>query len=145
MNIPRFALFVIAGGLAAVANFGSRILLGEVMPYAASIVVAYCIGMATAFALNRLFVFTAATNPMQQQVTWFVLVNIAAVLQTLLISLLFARLVFPWIGMDFHPETAAHAIGVVVPVFSSYIGHKHLTFRDRPVPPSDFTADNSHD
>lgn len=126
---PRLLLFIAAGGLAAVANFGSRILLGQVMPYLASIIVAYCIGMATAFVLNRLFVFTGATNPIRQQMTWFVVVNLAAVLQTVLISLLFARVLFPWVGMDYRPETVAHAIGVIVPVFTSYLGHKHLSFR----------------
>jgi putative flippase GtrA len=39
---------------------------------------------------------------------------------------------FPAMGMRFHPETLAHAIGVAVPVFTSYFGHKALTFKERP-------------
>lgn len=131
MKVPRIILFLAAGGLAAVANFGSRIVLGEVMPYVASIIVAYCIGMVTAFVLNRAFVFNEATNPFSQQISWFVLVNLSAVLQTVVISLVFARFLFPRTGMAFHPETIAHGIGVIVPVFTSYLGHKHLTFRQR--------------
>ena len=129
MKISRFVRFLAAGGIAAVANFCSRIALSEVLPYAVSIVLAYCIGMATAFALNRLFVFSESSNPLSSQVKWFVLVNLAAVAQTLLLSLLFARVVFPYVGMAFHPETIAHAIGVIVPVLTSYIGHRKLSFR----------------
>lgn len=123
--------FIAAGGLAAVANFVSRILLGHVVPYVPSIVVAYCIGMTTAFVLNRVFVFPGASNPIHEQVAWFVLVNLAALLQTIVISVLFARWLFPWANMDFHPETLAHGVGVLVPVFTSYIGHKRLTFKSQ--------------
>jgi putative flippase GtrA len=132
VRLPRFVLFLAAGGVAAVANIVSRIALNTVMPYVPAIVLAYCIGMLTAFALNRAFVFTGANNPIAQQVQWFVLVNLFAVLQTLLISLLLARWLFPISGMRFHPETIAHAIGVAVPVLTSYVGHKRLSFRAPP-------------
>ncbi len=127
----QFILFVLAGGIAAAANFLSRIALSEVMRYVPAIVLAYCIGMLTAFLLNRAFVFTTADNPVSQQVRWFLLVNLLAVLQTVLISLFFARWLFPLTGMDFHPETVAHAIGVAVPVITSYLGHRRWTFRTR--------------
>lgn len=129
LKISRFVRFLAAGGIAAAANFGSRIALSEVLPYAVSIVLAYCIGMVTAFALNRLFVFSESSNPLSSQMKWFALVNLAAVAQTLLLSLLFARVIFPYVGMGFHPETIAHAIGVIVPVLTSYIGHRKLSFR----------------
>lgn len=128
----RFIAFVLAGGLAACANFGSRILLSMSMPYVAAIVLAYLIGMLTAFVLNRLLVFTEAQNDLKNQAFWFTVVNLAAVAQTIAISLLFARWLFPWADMTYHPETMAHAIGVAVPVVTSYIGHKHLTFRSPP-------------
>ncbi|WAH63717.1 GtrA family protein [Xanthomonas hortorum] len=127
----KFLKFLLAGGTAAAANFGSRILLGHVMAYVPSIVVAYLIGMITAFVLNRLFVFETASTTLAHQATWFTLINIAAVLQTIICSLAFARWIFPATGMDFHPETIAHAIGVAVPVFTSYAGHKALTFKER--------------
>lgn len=129
MISARFVKFVVAGGVAAIANFCSRLLLSEFIPYVPAIVIAYGIGMLTAFLLNRLFVFRGSANTLQQQATWFIAVNLLAVLQTVLISLLLARIVFPSIGMAFHAETVAHAVGVVVPVFTSYMGHKMLTFR----------------
>lgn len=125
----RFVLFIAASGLAALANFGSRIAFSHVMGYAWSIVLAYLVGMATAFALNRAFVFKDADRPLGHQVFWFVAVNMLALLQTLLISLLFTHYVFPWLGMTFHPETIAHALGIAAPAIVSYFGHKHLTFK----------------
>lgn len=125
----QFALFLVVGGIAALANFGSRIGLNQLMPYVPSIVLAYCIGMGTAFALNRLFVFKQPRNRLRHQAMWFVLVNLAAVAQTVAISVLLARWIFPATGWTFHPETVAHAVGVVVPVVTSYLGHKHLSFR----------------
>ncbi|MBK0025945.1 GtrA family protein [Stenotrophomonas sp. S48] len=125
----RFILFIAASGLAAVANFGSRIALSQVMPYVPAIILAYLVGMATAFLLNRTYVFKDADKPLASQVMWFVAVNALALLQTLLVSLLFSHFVFPWMGLTFHPETLAHALGVIAPAVVSYFGHKHFTFR----------------
>ncbi len=127
----RFVRFALAGGTAAAVNFVSRIALSHFFIYSAAIVIAYLIGMTTAFVLNKLFVFPEGNDGVHKQAGWFVAVNALAVLQTLLISLLLARIVFPAIGFSFHPETIAHAVGVIAPIFSSYIGHKKLTFRVR--------------
>jgi len=125
----QFALFIVAGGLAAGINFGSRILLSQWLPYVTAIVIAYCLGMITAFTLNKLLVFNQASNRLHHQVLWFIAINLAAVAQTIGISLLLARWVLPGLGVDFHNETIAHAIGVAVPVVTSYIGHKRFSFR----------------
>lgn len=125
----RFILFIIASGLAAVANFGSRIALGHLMGYVPSIVLAYLVGMATAFVLNRAYVFKDADKPLASQVMWFIAVNALALLQTLIVSLLFSHYLFPWVGLTYHPETLAHALGVIAPAVVSYFGHKHFTFR----------------
>jgi len=124
----QFARFVMAGGLAALANVLARWALNFAMPYVPSIVLAYGVGMATAFALNRRFVFEGATRPLHGQVLWFTAINVAALAQTLAVSLLLSRVLLPWMGWTFHPETLAHMAGVAVPVFTSYLGHRHLTF-----------------
>jgi putative flippase GtrA len=127
--IPRqLLLFLIAGGTAACVNFGSRILLSEALSFVPAVMLAYVMGMITAFLLNRAFVFTGAANPVAQQARRFVLVNAAAILQTLAISLLLARIVLPALGIVAHAETIAHGFGVVVPVFTSYFLHKHYSF-----------------
>jgi len=121
--------FLLAGGIAASVNFLSRIALSWWMSYAAAIVVAYVLGMVTAFVINRAFVFRQATNELHHQIFWFVMVNLAAVLQTLAISLLLADVIFPQTGFRWHSETVAHAFGVAVPVITSYVGHKRLSFK----------------
>jgi len=125
----QFIRFLLVGGFAAALNFGSRILLSRWLPYAAAIVVAYLIGLVTAFLLNRRYVFTGATNRLHHQMFWFVVVNALALAQTLVVSLLFARYVLPFMGITWHIEEVAHAVGVATPIFTSYLGHKRLSFK----------------
>jgi putative flippase GtrA len=125
----QFVYFIAAGGIAAAVNFLSRIAINTWMPYSIAIVLAYLLGMLTAFVLNRAFVFREATNPIHHQAIWFTIINLFAVLQTLGVSLLLAREIFPLLGFGWHRELVAHAIGVATPIITSYIGHKHLSFK----------------
>ena len=124
----RFVLFVLAGGTAALVNILSRIALNWVMPYEVAIIVAYLCGMTTAYLLNRYFVFAASGRGVASEYTRFALVNLAAVAQVWIVSVGLARLAFPAIGFAWHAETVAHVIGVAIPVFTSYLGHKHFSF-----------------
>ena|SRR5438445_53441 len=124
----RFLRFLLVGAAAAAVNFGSRIVLSIWLPYASAIVVAYLCGIVAAFLLNRRYVFNDATNRLHRQMFWFVVVNLVAVAQTLLVSLLFAEYVLPRLGIVWHVQEFAHAAGVITPIFTSYIGHKHLSF-----------------
>ena len=124
----RFALFLFAGGTAALVNILSRIAFNWLMPYEVAIVVAYLCGMTTAYLLNKRFVFASSGRGVASEYTRFALVNLAAVAQVWVISVGLARLVFPAIGFAWHAETVAHIIGVTIPVFTSYLGHKHFSF-----------------
>jgi putative flippase GtrA len=125
----HFLMFLLTGGFAAAVNWGSRMMYNIWMPYSAAIVVAYLTGMMTAFVLAKLFVFTKSTQSTARSVFFFTLVNLVAVLQTWGVSIALAYYVFPWAGMDWHARDIAHLIGVVVPVFTSYIGHKKWSFK----------------
>jgi putative flippase GtrA len=124
----RFVLFVLAGGAAALVNILSRVALNWIMPYEVAIVVAYLCGMTTAYLLNRHFVFEASGRAVASEYMRFALVNLAAIVQVWVVSVGLARLVFPAVGFAWHAETVAHVIGVAVPVFTSYLGHKHFSF-----------------
>ena len=124
----RLVLFVLASGTAALVNILSRIALNWVMPYEVAIIVAYLCGMTTAYLLNRYFVFAASGRGVASEYTRFALVNLAAVAQVWIVSVGLARLAFPAIGFTWHAETVAHVIGVAIPVFTSYLGHKHFSF-----------------
>ena len=124
----RFVLFLAAGGTAALVNILSRIALNLVMPYEAAILVAYLCGMTTAYLLNKHFVFAASGRAVATEYMRFVLVNLAALVQVWIVSVGLARLVFPAVSFTWHAGTVAHVIGIVVPVFTSYLGHKHFSF-----------------
>ena len=124
----QFARFVLAGGLAALVNFTSRFAFSLAFDYAVAIVLAYGAGMLTAFLLMRRYVFHAQGRDLAAQVAKFVLVNGLAVLQTLVVSLALARWLLPALGIAWQVEALAHAVGVAVPVFSSFILHKRATF-----------------
>ena len=124
----RFALFLFAGGAAALVNILSRIAFNWLMPYEVAIVVAYLCGMTTAYLLNKRFVFASSGRGVASEYTRFALVNLAAVAQVWIVSVGLARMVFPAISFIWHAETVAHVIGVMIPVFTSYMGHKHFSF-----------------
>ncbi len=125
----QFLLFLLTGGVAAAANFGSRIVFSLWLSYSSAIVLAYLVGMITAFVLARLFVFSGSQQPIHHSAVFFVLVNVFAVAQTWLVSLGLVIYLLPWLGVEHFIQEIAHAVGVVVPVFSSYIGHKRFSFR----------------
>lgn len=129
MPSRTFLLFLLTGGFAAAVNWTSRIIYNLWMPYSYAIVVAYLTGMVTAFVLARAFVFTTSTHSTARSAAIFALVNLAAILQTWSVSVVLAYYAFPAFGMTGHAKEVAHLVGVAVPVFTSYIGHKRFTFR----------------
>ena len=127
--IPQFLRFLIAGGIAAAANYGSRFVFSLWLSYSTAIVLAYLVGMTVAFALMRQHVFNASEGSLRAQLTKFIVVNVFAVLQTLVISLVLVHWVFPAFGIQAHAEAIAHLVGVLVPAVTSYFGHRMLTFK----------------
>ena len=97
--------------------------------YGVAVVLAYLVGMLVAFVLMRGHVFDARTGPLAPQIAKFALVNLLAVVQTLLISLLLARWLLPAVGIVTYAEALAHVVGVLVPAVTSYFGHRLLTFK----------------
>ena len=67
----QFGKFLVAGGLAAVANFASRFAFERSFSFWAAVSLAYIVGFATAFTLNRLFVFPASDKPLHHEIGWF--------------------------------------------------------------------------
>ena len=124
----QFLGFLLTGGLAALVNFGSRILYNQWVDFSSAVVLAYLTGMVTAFILARIFVFTQSSQSVQRSAIFFVMVNGVAVLQTWAISMALYYLL-PMAGVTRWVPEIAHAVGVVVPVFTSYLGHKRFSFK----------------
>jgi putative flippase GtrA len=127
MNL-RFLKFLATGGIAALVNLLSRYGLNYLMPFEMAVVVAYLLGMTTAYVLARRFVFDASGRSVASEVRRFVLVNIVALGFVWAISVGLARIVFPTIAFTWHADDIAHLIGVLAPAVTSYVGHRFYTF-----------------
>lgn len=125
---PRFIRFMITGGVAAAVNLVSRYLLNHFMSFAAAVAVAYLFGMMTAYALGRLFVFDRSGRSVADELWRFTVVNIFAAAQVWIMSVGLGEYVFRSLAFQWHPLEIAHLIGVSVPMFTSYLGHRHFSF-----------------
>jgi putative flippase GtrA len=125
----EFFQFLLVGGLAAGVNFISRIGFSEFVSYRVAIILAYLVGMTTAFFLSKHYVFETSGRSLQDELRDFTLVNVFAIIQVWLISVGLAEYFFVYIKFNFYPEEVAHLIGLGIPVISSYFGHKHFSFR----------------
>lgn len=125
----EFHRFILAGGIAAGANFLSRILLNYIVSYRTAVFIAYLIGMVVAFIIMKSYVFSLDRDHNAFEVGAFIAINILGLIQVWLVSVGLAEYFFPSIAMTFHPEHIAHLIGIGSPVITSYLAHKYITFK----------------
>ena len=126
----QFPRFLAAGGLAALANFASRFLFSEFMSFEYAVTCAFFVGLSSGFLLNRHFVFRRSANSLGQEMLYYFLVNMLALVQTWLLSVYLAHLLAPQLGQALG-HAIAHIAGIMLPTLTSYLGHKYFTFRER--------------
>jgi putative flippase GtrA len=127
----QFGKFLIAGGLAALANFASRFAFETFLGFWGGVAAAYGVGFLTAFVLNKLFVFPASGKRLHEEIGWFLLFNVLAfpvVLGTAVV--LNTYVLGRWLPPKLS-ETGAHGIAIMLPVFVNFAAHKFVTFRRR--------------
>jgi putative flippase GtrA len=125
----EFIKFMGVGGFAAAVNFGSRIILSNFFPYVYAIIIAFVFGVITAYSLCRMWVFDPQENSQIQQIGYFTFINVIALLQTVIVSLVLVKYILVGITDLSLREAIAHFVGVCLPVFTSYLGHKYITFK----------------
>jgi putative flippase GtrA len=125
----QIVLFLASGGFAAAMNWGSRFVFSLWLPFEVAVVLAFCVGLVSGFVLMRLFVFDAGDRPALPQAGRYFLVNMAALAQTLVISVVLARWALPALGVHEHAEAIGHLAGVLFPVVTSYFAHRVYTFK----------------
>lgn len=125
----EFLKFLGVSSFAAAINFAARIIANVYTGYSTAIIIAFIFGLTTAFVLNKLWVFPKGDRETKKEFVKFTIVNLLALPQTLIISLLFAFYFFPNVGFSYYPKEVAHIIGIGFPVFTSYLGHKYFSFR----------------
>ena len=84
--------------------------------------------MITAYILSRRIVFFSKNN-LFKSFFYFALVNFLAIIQTYYISIWTKEIILPYIGINQFMELIAHSTGVIFPVFTSYFGHKYISFK----------------
>lgn len=131
----RFIRFLLAGGLAALINFGSRFVYNMFVDFSTAVVLAFITGLTTGYLLNKMYVFTSSGKTVVQEVGWFVLINLLALAQTWGLSVYLVQVLPDYVSANSPArrelvEAVAHGAGVLLPVFTSYIGQKYLTFRE---------------
>ena len=125
----QFWRFLVAGGAAAAANFGSRFLFSQWVRYEWAILLAFLVGLTIGFSLMRGYVFNASGKPFGPQLAMYLTVNLFALLQTMLVSVALDRWVLRFLVSVSLAQALAHLVGVLVPMVTSYFGHRMATFR----------------
>lgn len=125
----QLALFLLVGGSAATAQWLARFPLNLIMPYPAAVVVAYGVGMAIAFELNRRYVFPAGADARHRQFVRFFMVNILSFATVWAVSVGLGSVLLPRFMAPALAEALGHGVGVLSPALASYFLHKHFTFR----------------
>jgi putative flippase GtrA len=128
----EFLRFLLTGGFAAATNLAARGLLNLLISFEVAVVLAYLIGMVTAYILARIFVFKSSGRSVASEFKRFAVVNFFALALVWSISVLLARVVFPFAGFTWHAEDVAHLAGVLAPAIVSYFGHRAYTFAGAP-------------
>ena len=125
----QFIYFLMVGCAAASANFGSRLIYSQWVDFSEAVIFAYITGMITAFTLDKLFVFEKSQKGIFRSILFFCLVNAVGLTQAWLVSMWLAYYALPFIGVLHYKNEIAHAVGICVPVVTSFLGHKYFTFR----------------
>jgi putative flippase GtrA len=125
----QFSFFLLIGAIASALNWGSRFVFSHYFSFQVAVVLAFVVGLLSGFILMRLFVFKRSQNTVKSQVIGYFFVNMLALAQTLIISILMINLLSRFLDETTLTEAIAHALGIIVPVFTSYLGHKNFTFR----------------
>lgn len=125
----EFSSFLVVGGLAAVVNWFSRIAISaQGVSFEIAIVIAYLLGMITAYLLSRMFVFEKSGRSLSSEIWRFMLVNLFALVVVWIVSVGLESWLLPAIGWTLRPAEVAHGVGVLSPAFTSYLGHRYFTF-----------------
>lgn len=125
----QFMRFLAVGGVALILHWLSRFAFNMVVGYGSAIVLAYLVGMAVAFVLNKIFVFPYSDRPVGAEAFLFFLVNIAAFPFVWLVAYVLGEKVLAELMPRDIALAVAHGFAITLPVFVNFILHKFVTFR----------------
>lgn len=124
----QFLGFIAVGGLAAICNWVSRIILSQSLPLSWAVVVAYLIGMTTAFLLNSFFVFQESKKVKHKQARDFILINLGF-LPLVIFATVKINDILNHFGVILYAKEFAHAIAIALPMFFTFLFYKFVAFK----------------
>ena len=121
--------FLLAGGSAALLNWGIRFLFSLYLPYLLAVCLALVVGMIYGFIIYRYWAFVSPrSRSVLLEIRDFILVNIGGGLVTIVVAY-----ALNWMlgGLPLPitvTEGFAHASGIAAGAVVNYLGHKNITF-----------------
>ena len=126
----QFIAFIIVGVVAASVNWLSRYAMAPWVAFYLAVPLAYCIGMATAFVLNRLIVFPRSDVPVDVQARRFIVINLSFVPLVWGGALAFV-IILEKLELQNYVEEIAHALSLALPMLATFLLYKFFAFRER--------------
>jgi putative flippase GtrA len=126
----QFLLFVLVGVTAAFMNWAARLVFNIWVSFPLAVLLAYGFGMASAFELNRRFVFPASPRPLRKQARVFILTNLAF-LPVVWGASIYLRSILSDFGVMKYAEGIAHGLALTIPVLITFLVYKFIAFGSR--------------
>jgi putative flippase GtrA len=126
----KFLRFLMAGGVAAALQWGSRFGFSQLTTYSNSVLLAYLVGLISGFILSRVFVFQSTSGSLGKQALLFVLVNLAGLPLVWGLSIFLGTVFLPNFLAEFEAQALGNGIAILSPVAVNFILHKYFTFRN---------------
>lgn len=123
----QFLLFLFVGVTAATLHWLARYVISIWLAFPLAVALAYVVGIAVAFELNRRYVFPSSSRPVQKQVRDFVMVNLMFFPVVWGASMLI-RQFLPEIGVIIYVDGIAHGLAIAIPTFATFLIYKFITF-----------------
>lgn len=123
----QFLRFLLVGTAAAMLHWLARYGLSAWMSFPLAVALAYIVGIAVAFELNRRLVFPASNRPMAKQARDFIFVNLAFFPVVWGAALWFKKLLQQF-GVNYFADGIAHGLAISLPVLMTFLIYKFITF-----------------
>jgi len=124
----QFLGFLFVGIAAAGINWATRYTLGLWVSFNWAVFAAYFFGMATAFLLNKRYVFPYSSIPVPVQAQRFIFINISF-LPLVWGGSIIIRHFMDYFGINYHADEIAHAIALTLPMIITFSLYKFFAFR----------------
>lgn len=124
----QFLAFLAVGSLAAAIHWLCRYFLSYWISFEYAVAIAYVFGIASAFILNKIYVFPNTNRSVNKQMRDFVLTNVAFfpvvwVMSILLVSVLSSA------GVTMYTEGIAHGVAISIPMMATFLIYKFIAFK----------------